>query len=78
MTVTEQSHAFICRWCCILISKVIVGYVFRVLLLDLLLFMFRRLYSYALSGICFRLGMAHFSAFDDITAFLFKFVRIRF
>ena len=38
----------------------------------------QRLYSYALSGICFRLGMAHFSAFDDITAFLFKFVRIRF
>ena len=38
----------------------------------------QRLYSYALSGICFRLGMAHFSAFDDITASLFKFVRIRF
>ena len=38
----------------------------------------QRLYSYALSGICFRLGMVHFSAFDDITASLFKFVRIRF
>ena len=38
----------------------------------------QRLFSYALSGICFRLGMAHFSAFDDITASLFKFVRIRF
>ena len=38
----------------------------------------QRLYSYALSGICFRLGMAHFSAFNDITASLFKFVRIRF
>ena len=36
------------------------------------------LYSYALSGICFRLGMAHFSTFHDITASLFKFVRIRF
>ena len=40
VTVTEQSHVFIYRWCCILISKVVVGYVFRVLLLDLLLFMF--------------------------------------
>ena len=40
----------------------------------------QRLYSYALSGICFRLGMAHFSAFDVITASLFKSfcVRIRF
>ena len=38
----------------------------------------QRLYSYALCGICFRLGMAHFTTFDDITASLLKCVRIRF
>ena len=38
----------------------------------------QRLYSYDLSGICFRLSLAHFSAFDDITASLFICVRIRF
>ena len=67
---TEQSHVFICCWCCILISKVIVGYVFCVLLIRPFVVYVQRLYSYALSGICFRLGMAHFSAFNDITASL--------
>ena len=53
----------------------LVGYAFG--LLDRLLFLFSDCRSYALCGICFRLGMAHFSRFDDSTASLFICVRIR-
>ena len=52
------------------------GYAFC--LLDLLLFLFSDCCSFAVCGIWFRLGMAHFSAFDDSTASLFIGVRIRF
>ena len=40
----------------------IVGYAFG--LLDRLLFLFSDCRSYSLCGVCFMLGMAHFSAFD--------------
>ena len=75
VTVTEQSHVFICRWCCILISKVIVGYVFC--LKDLLLF-------YALSGICFRLAQVWLISvrsmieLQPLELFLYVCARIRF
>ena len=45
---------------------------------DLLLFLFSDSCSYALCGIWFRFGMAHFSAFGDSTASLFICARIRF
>ena len=53
----------------------LVGYAFG--LLDRLLFLFSDCgRSYAVCGICFRLGI-HFSAFDDSTASLFICVTIR-
>ena len=45
------------------------GYAFG--LLDRVLFLFSDCHSYALCGICFMLGIAHFSALDDSTASLF-------
>ena len=47
----------------------LVGYAFG--LLDGLLFLFSDCRSYALCGVCFVLGMAHFCVFDDSTASLF-------
>ena len=69
MIVTEQSHVFECRWWCILISKV-----FR---RGLCILHIRPLVV-SVQRLSFRLGMAHFSAFDDSTASLFVHVRIRF
>ena len=57
--VTEQSHVLNCRMFCILISKVI---------LSILLFLFSDCRSYAVCGILFRLGMAHFSVSGDSIA----------
>ena len=57
--VTEQSHVF-----CILISKVILS----ISVYDLLLFLFSDCRSYAVCGILFRLGMAHFSVSGDSIA----------
>ena len=69
--VTEQSHLLNCRMFCILILKVIHRY-------DLLLFLFSDFRSYAICGILFRLGMAHFSVSGDSIATVFIFVRIGF
>ena len=71
--VTEQSHVLNCRMFCILISLVILS------ICDLLLFLFSDCRSlYAVCGILFRLGKAHFSVSGDSIASLFIFLGIGF
>ena len=69
--VTEQSHVLNCRMFCILIS-------WSFYLYDVLLFLFSDCRSYAVCGILFRLGMAHFSVSGDSIASHCIFVGIGF